>query len=95
VREKIAEAVLPLPAVSLARSLATETCTTPSPPGMISTEYKEPLPAKFDTVPFVTLRSLEINPDTSSLKVIITGMGDTFVTELAVDDRLTFIAVWS
>jgi hypothetical protein len=40
-------------------------------------------------VPFVTLRSPEINPVTGSLKVITIGIGDTFVAEGAVDERIT------
>jgi hypothetical protein len=70
-----------------------ETCTAPSELGMISTEYDEPLPAKFDAVPFVTLRSVEMNPVTGSLKVIVTGIGDTFVAEVVMDERVTVGAV--
>jgi hypothetical protein len=47
----------------------------------------------FDAVPFVTLRPPEINPVTGSLKVIVIGIGDTFVAEGAVDKRLTVGAV--
>jgi hypothetical protein len=56
---------------------------------MISTEYDDPLPTKFDAVPFVILRSVEMNPDTGSLKVIVTGIGDTFVAAVVVDERVT------
>jgi hypothetical protein len=37
----------------------------------------------------VTLRSVEMNPVTGSLKVIVTGIGDTFVAEVVVDERVT------
>ena len=72
-----------------------ETCTAPSELGMISTEYDDPLPAKFDAVPFVTLRSVETNPDTGSLKVIVIGIGETFVAEVVVEVRTTVGAVRS
>jgi hypothetical protein len=37
----------------------------------------------------VTLRSVEMNPVTGSLKVIVNGIGDTFVAAVVVDERVT------
>ena len=44
-----------------------------------------PLPAKLPAVPLVTDMSLRINPVTLSLKVKVTGIGDTFVGSVAVE----------
>ncbi len=48
-----------------------------------------PLPAKALAVPLVTVISPKTNPVTLSLKVIVTGIGDTLVGSAAVEVMAT------
>jgi hypothetical protein len=54
-----------------------------------------PLPEKLPAVPFTTVISPTTNPVTDSLKVKVTGMGDTFVVDEVVDAMVTVGAIES
>ena len=74
------EAALSLLAASAALDAPTETETTPSTIGVISTVYTVLLTAtKFEALPFVSVRSPTTKPVTASLNVIVIGIGDTIV----------------
>ena len=92
---RVDDAVLVLPAASLATPEAIDTCTVPCPEGVIEAVYVVPLPAKEPAVPFVTVISPTTKPVTLSLKVIVTGIGDVFVTEALVEVAVTVGAVIS
>jgi hypothetical protein len=93
--ENCGAALLPFPAVSLAPPAGTSTVTPPSTDGVIVAVYDAPLPLKLTTVAFATVRSLDVNPVTASLKVIVIGIGDVFVGLLAELDTDTVGAVVS
>ena len=93
VLDNVLETVLPFDAASAATPAATLTVTIPAAKGVMFTVYVVPLPAKVPAVPLLTVMSPITNPVTTSLKVMVTGMGDTFVGSEAVVVMATVGAV--
>ncbi len=80
---------------STAAPAAISTVTSPSADGVMSAVYVLPEPRRFPAVPLPTVISPSSNPVISSLKVIVTGMGEVFVGLAAVEEIATVGAVAS
>ena len=88
---KLKAALLEFPPKSEAVSAKTSTTTSPFPAGVIRAVYTDSLTeTNPPAAPFVTVMSLTVNPVTFSLKVIVTGIGVTFV-ELLVAELITTV----
>lgn len=86
----LAAALFAFPAMSTAADDAISTVTQPSEVGIIFALYEDPDPVKPEIVPLPTVISPCIKPVTDSVKVIIMGMGESFVL---LDEVLVIVAL--
>jgi hypothetical protein len=82
-RVRVFDAEFPFPAASVATPAVTETPTSPCPVGTTAISRVNPLPVNEAIEPWTTVTSEDVKPSGSSVKVIVNGIGDVRVGDVA------------